>query len=139
MKKTFCFIFARGGSKGIPKKNILPIAGLPLLVHSINLAKSFNEIDKIFVSTDCNEIADIANKENVDVIKRPLELAQDNSSEWLAWQHAIRYVKASEGEFNRFLSLPTTAPLRIKEDIERCLFALNEDVDLLQYMTIVVI
>ena len=134
-QKTFCFIFARGGSKGIPKKNILPIAGLPLLVHSINLAKNIEEIDKIFVSTDCNEIAEIANKENVDIIKRPSELAQDNSAEWLAWQHAIKYVQASEGKFDRFLSLPTTAPLRIKEDIERCLFALNEDVDLVLTMS----
>ena len=59
-QKTFCFIFARGGSKGIPKKNILPINGLPLLVHSINLAKRLKEVDRIFVSTDCEEISEIA-------------------------------------------------------------------------------
>lgn len=135
MQKTFCFIFARGGSKGIPKKNILPIAGLPLLVHSINLAKNLKEVDKIFVSTDCDEIATVAKKEDVIVIKRPSELAQDNSSEWLAWQHAIEYVLNNEGKFDRFLSLPTTAPLRIKEDIERCLLALNKNVDLVLTMS----
>ena len=91
-EKIFCFIFARGGSKGIPKKNILPLAGLPLLVHSINLAKSLKEVDEIFVSTDCEEISEIAKHQNVQVIKRPFELAQDNSPEWLAWQHAIKYV-----------------------------------------------
>jgi len=135
MKKTFCFIFARGGSKGIPKKNILPIAGLPLLVHSINLAKNLKEVDKIFVSTDCDEIAGIANKEEVDVIKRPSELAQDNSSEWSAWQHAVSYVMSSVGKFDRFLSLPTTAPLRNKIDVENCLRALDENVDLVLTMS----
>ena len=114
-QKTFCFIFARGGSKGIPKKNILPIAGLPLLVHSINLAKRLKEVDRIFVSTDCEEISEIAYDQNVEVIKRPLDLAQDDSSEWLAWQHAIKYVESFEEQFDRFLSLPATSPLRIKK------------------------
>ncbi len=134
-QKTFCFIFARGGSKGIPNKNILPIGGLPLLVHSINLAKSLGEVDKIFVSTDCKVISEIAIEHNVEVIKRPIYLAQDHSSEWLAWQHAIKYVETYEEKFDRFLSLPTTAPLRTKRDIEKCLEALKKDVDLVVTMT----
>tara|TARA_B100001989_G_scaffold223851_1_gene178013 strand:+ start:439 stop:1152 length:714 start_codon:yes stop_codon:yes gene_type:complete len=134
-KKTFCFIFARGGSKGIPKKNILPISGLPLLVHSINLAKKLDEVDKIFVSTDCPEISEIAFKNNVEVIKRPLNLAQDDSSEWLAWQHAIKYVEKNQQKFDRFLSLPTTAPLRNKNDVQRCLEALDKNVDLVLTMS----
>ena len=134
-ENIFCFIFARGGSKGIPKKNILPIAGLPLLVHSINLAKSLSKVDKIFVSTDCEEISKIARNQNVQVIKRPFELAQDNSSEWEAWQHAIKYVQSNYEKFDKFLSLPTTAPLRIKEDVERCLSALDFDIDLVLTMS----
>lgn len=134
-EKIFCFIFARGGSKGIPKKNILPIAGLPLLVHSINLAKSLKEVDEIFVSTDCEEISEIAKHQNVQVIKRPFKLAQDNSPEWLAWQHAIKYVQFNYEKFDKFLSLPTTAPLRIKEDVERCLSALHEEIDLVLTMS----
>ena len=134
-QKTFCFIFARGGSKGIPKKNILPIGGLPLLVHSINSAKSLKVVDRIFVSTDCKEISEIALEHNVEVIKRPLYLAQDDSSEWLAWKHAIKYVESYEEKFDRFLSLPTTSPLRTKEDIEKCLKALKKDVDLVLTMS----
>ena len=134
-QKTFCFIFARGGSKGIPKKNILPIGGLPLLVHSINLAKRLEMVDRIFVSTDCKDISEIAIEHNVDVIKRPIYLAQDDSSEWLAWQHAIKYVETYVEKFDRFLSLPTTAPLRTKGDIEKCLEALKKDVDLVLTMT----
>ena len=134
-EKIFCFIFARGGSKGIPKKNILPIAGLPLLVHSINLAKSLKEVDEIFVSTDCEEISEIAKHQNVQVIKRPFELAQDNSPEWLAWQHAIKYVEFNYEKFDKFLSLPTTAPLRIKEDVELCLSSLHGEIDLVLTMS----
>ena len=134
-QKTFCFIFARGGSKGIPKKNLLPIAGIPLLVHSINLAKRLKEVDRIFVSTDCEEISEIAYGQKVEVIKRPLDLAQDDSSEWLAWKHAIKYVESSDEKFDRFLSLPTTSPLRIKKDIESCLVALKKDVDLVLTMS----
>ena len=130
-QKTFCFIFARGGSKGIPRKNTLPIAGLPLIVHSINLAKRLEEVEKIFVSTDSEEISKIAYHQNVEVIKRPIDLAEDNSSEWLAWQHAIKYVESIDEKFDRFLSLPTTSPLRIKRDIELCLLALKKDVDLI--------
>ena len=60
MTKTFAFIFARIGSKGIPLKNLLPLRGIPLFVHSINLAKEIPEISKIFVSTDSKKYADIS-------------------------------------------------------------------------------
>ena len=59
--------------------------------------------DRIFVSTDCKEISEIALEHNVEVIKRPLYLAQDDSPEWLAWQHAIKYVESYEEKFDRFL------------------------------------
>ena len=77
------------------------------------------EVDRIFVSTECKEISEIAYAENVEVIKRPIDLSQDDSSEWLAWQHAVKYVESFEEKFDRFLSLPTTSPLRIKEDVEQ--------------------
>ena len=77
----------------------------------------------------------IALEHNVEVIKRPLYLAQDDSPEWLAWQHAIKYVESYEEKFDRFLSLPTTSPLRKKEDIEKCLEALKKDVDLVLTMS----
>ena len=134
-EKKICFIFARGGSKGVPKKNIVSIAGKPLIVHSINLAQSINEINAIYVSTDCQEIADIALKENVQVIKRPPELAKDNSPEWLSWQHAVSHIIEKEGCFDHFLSLPTTAPLRIKQDVECCMRALASNIDLVVTIT----
>lgn len=133
-QKTFVFIFARGGSKGLPRKNVLPIGGFPLIVHSIHTAQALEDIAGIFVSTDCQEIASIAGAAGAEIISRPDELASDTASEWLAWQHAIRWVKAKYGDFDRFLSLPPTAPCRCVSDVKRCLKALNPNVDLVLTM-----
>ena len=134
-QKTCVFIFARGGSKGLPRKNVLPIGGIPLIVHSIHTAKALSDIEGIFVSTDCQEIASIATAAGAEIINRPKELASDTASEWLAWQHAIRWVQAKYGDFDCFLSLPPTAPCRCVSDVKRCLNALNPDVDLVLTMT----
>ena len=133
--KTFAFIFARGGSKGLPKKNILNLGGLPLIAHSILSAKNNQMIDDVFVSTDSDEIAEVSNKFEAKIIKRPKELAQDYSSEWLAWNHAINYVHDQGHVFNRFISLPPTAPLRADEDINKCLLALKGNVDVVITVT----
>lgn len=121
MLKTFCFIFARGGSKGIHKKNIKNLLGKPLIAYSINLAKEISEIEKIFVSTDDNEIAEIASSFGANIIKRPSAISKDDSSEWLAWIHAIEFVYKEFGNFSKFLSLPATAPLRSRSDVIKCL------------------
>ena len=126
-QKTFCFIFARGGSKGIPKKNILPIAGLPLLVHSINLAKSMKEVERIFVSTDCEKISKTALLQEVEVIKRPADLAQDDSSEWLAWQHAIRWLEDSGEVVEYACCIYATAPMIQVSDLIKGFDLLRRD------------
>lgn len=133
--RTLAFIFARGGSKGLPKKNILPIAGLPLLAHGIRIAKGLAEVERVYVSTDCQEIADVARQYDADVIDRPIDLASDTAPEWLAWQHAIAVARQSTGEFDRFLSLPPTAPLRNTEDVRKCLDALQGSTDAVITMT----
>ena len=116
--KNFAFIFARGGSKGLPGKNIKPLLGKTLIEYSIDIAKSSAVIDKVFVSTDDNEIAEIAAIAGAEVILRPNELATDKSPEWLAWRHAIEHVKQLYGEFDNFISLPSTSPLRSLGDVE---------------------
>jgi N,N'-diacetyl-8-epilegionaminate cytidylyltransferase len=127
---TYSVIFARGGSKGLPGKNIRPFAGVPLLAHTINLAHSIGEIDRVFVSTDDPEIAEVARNANATVIARPSDLAKDDSPEWLAWQHAVKWIKNKFGAFDRFVSLPATSPLRSQDDVSRCLLALNDRVDM---------
>lgn len=115
--KTIAFIFARGGSKGLPGKNIKQLNGKPLLQYSIETAKKVLQIQDIFVSTDCEVIAGIATANGVKVIKRPEELATDTSPEWLSWRHAIEFVTEHYGVFDRFVSLPATSPLRSDVDV----------------------
>jgi len=128
MKKKilYCFIFARGGSKGIKNKNLVKLNGKPLLFYSINLAKKIKSIKKIFVSTDNKAIAEYAKKNKAEVIKRPKKLSQDNSYEIDAWKHAIKFLKKKKIFFDIFLSLPTTSPLRNKNDVITSLKMLNK-------------
>jgi CMP-N-acetylneuraminic acid synthetase len=133
--RTYAFIFARGGSKGLPRKNILKIKGIPLLAHSINVANSINEIAKCFVSTDSPEIAEVASNYGATVIHRPAELSTDSSPEWLSWQHAVNWVRSNIGDFEKFISLPATAPLRLPKDIERCLSRLDSETDIVLTMS----
>lgn len=124
--RTFAFVFARGGSKGLPKKNIKPLLGKPLLCYSIELAQQLSEIEQVFVSTDDEQIARIAKAAGAVVIKRPAELASDTSAEFLAWRHAVDYVEQHYGHFDCFVSLPATAPLRSKEDVQAALLKLQQ-------------
>jgi N-acylneuraminate cytidylyltransferase len=114
------FVFARGGSKGLPKKNIRPLAGKPLLAHSIEIARRSQFIERIFVSTDSPEIAAIGCAWGAEVpFIRPAELASDTAPEWLAWRHGIREVEQRFGRrVDILVSLPTTAPLRTVEDVD---------------------
>ena len=85
------FIFARGGSQGIPGKNIRLLAGKPLIAYAIETAFQSQLIDRVVVSTDDKKIARVAQECGAEIpFVRPKELAQNNSPEWLAWQHAIR-------------------------------------------------
>ncbi|MBT4764925.1 acylneuraminate cytidylyltransferase family protein [bacterium] len=133
--KTYAFIFARGGSKGVPRKNIRELNNKPLIEYSIEVAKEIDEISSIFVSTDDVEIANIAKKLGVEVIPRPKGLAQDNSPEWLAWKHAVQWVYKSKGQFDKFVSLPTTSPLRNDKDVKGAINLLKDETDIVITIT----
>lgn len=124
------FIFARGGSKGLPGKNIKLLANKPLLAYSIETAKQVTGIDYVFVSTDDQEIAGVAKRFGAEVIERPKNLADDTSPEWLAWRHALDEVESLGIDIDTFVSLPATSPLRAVEDVQACLDALDADTDM---------
>lgn len=132
---VYAFIFARGNSKGLPGKNIKLLAEHPLIAHSIRVAQQVAGIDRIFVSTDSDEIAAVAKSYNAGVIKRPDELATDTAPEWLAWRHAINYLQEQGHVFEVFISLPATSPLRSVEDVEQCLSGLDPDTDVVVTVT----
>lgn len=120
------FIFARGGSKGLPGKNILELNGKPLIQYSIETAKSLGLFEHIFLSTDCDKIAKIGRDHGLIVINRPSDLAQDNSPEWLAWQHAVYWVEENVCKFSRFVCFPVTSPLRANQDVLNAINKLEE-------------
>lgn len=121
--KVTAFVFARGGSKGLPGKNIKPLGGKPLIAWSIEVGLSLKHVSRVIVSTDCSEIAAIAREYGAQVpFMRPPELARDDSPEWLVWRHALNWLQENEGALPEvMLSLPATAPLRSTHDIQRCL------------------
>ncbi len=121
--KTVAFIFARGGSKGLPGKNIRPLGGKPLIAWSIEHALAVKRIERVIASTDSEEIATVARQYGAEVpFIRPAELARDDSPEWLAWRHALNYLRETTGVMPVVMvSVPTTAPMRLPNDIENCL------------------
>lgn len=129
-KIIFAFIFARGGSKGIKRKNLKKLNGKPLIYYSINIAKQLDIFKKIFVCTDSDEIINYSKKLKVEVIKRPKYLATDNSPEFLSWKYAIQYLKKNNIFFDTFVSLPATSPLRKKKDILGTISKLNTNTDI---------
>lgn len=131
-------IFARGGSKGVPRKNLRMLAGRPLIAHAIELARSSQLIDRVVVSTDDAEIAAVARRFGAEIpFVRPSDLARDDSPEWLAWQHAIRALEELDGRrMDVFVCVPTTSPLRALEDLDGCITRLEtSDADLVITVT----
>ena len=128
----FAFTFARGGSKGLPNKNIKILDGKPLIAHAIEATRESDFVRSHFVSTDSKAIADAARRAGGEIaFARPAHLATDTSPEILAWKHAIEEVRALGRSFDLMLSVPTTSPLRRSEDIDRAIRkALESDADL---------
>jgi len=124
---AYCFIFARGGSKGLPKKNVKELNGKPLLHYSIETALDSPSISEVFVSTEDSEIAHLARQGGATVIDRPAELATDSSPEWLSWRHAVNWVIDNRAVFDCFVSLPATSPLRSVDDVESAIKKSRED------------
>lgn len=116
--KNIAIIPARGGSKRLPNKNILPLGGIPLLVHSINYALANKEIiDAVFVSTDDDLIKEIALKNGAEVIDRPSSISGDLEPTITTLQHALSVLNSTVE--NVFLLQPTN-PLRPENLLKDC-------------------
>lgn len=121
-KNYIALICARGGSQGLPGKNIKALLDKPLIAWTISVAKNISRVDRVVVSTDSKEIADIAIKYGAEVpFMRPGELAQNDSPEWLVWQHALEFLQNDGGLPAGLVVLPVTSPLRSVSDVNRCL------------------
>ncbi len=120
---VIALICARGGSKGLPGKNIRLLGGKPLIAWAVEQAKAVKQVRRVIVSTDSEAIAAAARAAGAEVpFMRHAELAGDKSPEWLVWRHALDYLKADEGSYpDALLVVPAVAPLRAVEDLENCL------------------
>lgn len=122
---------ARGGSKGIAKKNIKLLGGKPLIVWSIEAAKKSRFIDRVIVSTDNEEIAEIAKSAGAEVpFVRPAEIAQDLTPDTPVFEHALAWLKEHDNFIPEFIvHLRPTGPLRTSEEIDEAIGMLANDPD----------
>ena len=135
MGRTIATVCARGGSKGLPRKNVLPFAGRPLIAHTIAQALACPGIEGVYVSTDDDEIAQVAAAHGAQVpYRRPAELATDTAAKLPAIEHLVRHLEAAGGPVDRIVDLQPTSPLRAPEDIQGAL-ALAGDADLVVSVT----
>lgn len=128
-KRVYCFIPARGGSKGIPHKNKLLIAGKPLIQHSINTAKNISIIDEIFVSTDDDDIKKISTINNLKTIDRPDDLATDSSNILDVFKHMINYIPKKYFNKSIIVIFFPTAPIRNTKKLIESFDLYDDDVD----------
>ena len=126
-KNILAIIPARGGSKGIPGKNIKKFAGKPLIVHSIEASLKCPLVNRTVVSTDDDKIAEVSIAHGAQVIKRPNELATDSSLVIDAIKYTVRKVEEEGDEVDIVILLEPTSPFRRAEDLEKCIQVLLED------------
>ena len=118
-KKIIAILLARGGSKGIPKKNIINFCGKPLISWSIEEAKKIKKIPSIWVSSDNQKILSIAEKYGAKSILLPKSLSTDNSTSASGFLHAIDYIEKTTGPIDTIIALQATSPLRTDSDIKK--------------------
>lgn len=121
MKNVAAIILARGGSKGIPNKNIIDFCGKPLISWSIKQAKNANGISSVWVSSDSDKILSIAKQYGAKTVKRPKSLAADTSTSESGWLHAINYIEEMEGRIDLVVGIQPTSPIRESSDFEKAL------------------
>lgn len=125
-RKTLGVIPARGGSKGVPRKNIRLVAGRPLIAYTLDAARGSRLLTRHIVSTDDEEIATVAQREGASVLMRPPELAEDGTPMVPVVKHALMSMKPTEGGYDFVVVLQPTTPLRTAEDIDTALRILCE-------------
>jgi CMP-N-acetylneuraminic acid synthetase len=128
-KNILAIIPARGGSKGVPRKNIRELGGKPLIAHTIEAAIASSYIDKLIVSTDDKEISETSHKWGADVpFLRPAELATDTAKAIEVVKHALLEVeKLDNNKYSVVVYLEPPAPFRTSDDIDACIELFHEN------------
>ena len=125
--KTIAVIPARGGSKGVPRKNLRCVGGIPLVGRTVQAARAAPTIDGVYVSTDDAEIAAVAADYGAAVIERPAALATDEASSEVALLHALDWLEARGERVDVLAFLQCTSPFTTPDDIDRVVHAVTRD------------
>lgn len=118
MAKVISIILARGGSKGIPGKNIIDFCGKPLIVWTIEQLQQVKGIRSIWVSSDSEAILSISKACGVEIIHRPAEISGDSATSESGWLHAVETIENKMGKVDIIVAPQITSPLRESQDIE---------------------
>lgn len=118
---TVAIIPARAGSKGIPGKNLVPVCGQPLIYWSVRQALGAKRIDSVWVSSDGDEILEVAQRAGARAIRRPAELASDTASSESAWLHALEAIEREGHPVTRVVGMQATSPVREPRDLDGAL------------------
>lgn len=129
--RTLYIIPARGGSKGLPKKNIKNLNGKPLITYTIDIARSLAEDSDICVSTDCDEIISIVESYGLNVpFKRPEHLSSDESGTYEVLLHAINYFAGKGHYYDTVMLLQPTSPFRTQQHLKDVLGMYSSNLDM---------
>ena len=130
--KYLVVITARGGSKGIPKKNIKHLNGKPLIQYSIDIAKAISNLDDICFTSDSDEIIEVAQNCGLKIqFKRPDELATDTANSRDVMLHALdTYEKLHNKTYDAIILLQPTSPFRTLEQVKDCIKLYNNSIDM---------
>ncbi len=129
MGQIVAVIPARGGSKGIPRKNLLNLCGKPLLAWSILQVRAAERIDSVWVSSDDDEILGVAKEFGAMPIRRPAEIAGDEASSESAWLHALDHIEQQGAEVDLMVGMQATSPLREPADLDGAIDTLRREGD----------
>ena len=119
MANVVVIILARGGSKGIPGKNIIDFCGKPLIVWTIEQLQQSKGINSIWVSSESKKILSVSEAFGAEIIHRPAEISGDAATSESGWLHALDYIENKVGHVDLVVAPQVTSPLREPADIER--------------------
>lgn len=125
--RVLAIVPARAGSKGVPRKNLRPLGGVPLVAWPIEIAKMCPQIDRVIVSTDGAEIADVARQHGAEVLERPAALASDTAIIADLLRHIIGELRDAGETATTMLLLEPTSPFRTPEDVTDCLRLMTDE------------
>jgi N-acylneuraminate cytidylyltransferase len=126
-RKTLAVVAARGGSKGIPHKNLLDICGKPLIAWTVEQACAAEGVDVVAVSSDSDKILQAAEAAGAVGVRRPDDISGDLASSESAWLNALDAIDEKMGRFERIVALQATSPIREPSDIEQALATFDRE------------